>query len=154
MNFTSMNTAEIQQGLKAGDFSAREVAQASIDHIAKADASVHAYLEFTPEAALAAAELVDNALAAGNFDELGPLAGVPVAFKDNMNMEGTHTTFLPTQQPALIACLHRVRCRSVSSIWTNSPSAPRLKHLISDRRATRGIWSACPVDLRVDRQLR
>lgn len=70
MNFTSMNTAEIQQGLKAGDFSAREVAQASIDHIAKADASVHAYLEFTPEAALAAAELVDNALAAGNFDEL------------------------------------------------------------------------------------
>lgn len=35
MNFTSMNTAEIQQGLKAGDFSAREVAQASIDHIAK-----------------------------------------------------------------------------------------------------------------------
>ena len=92
MNFTSMNTAEIQQGLKAGDFSAREVAQASIDHIAKADASVHAYLEFSPEAALAAAELVDNALAAGNFDELGPLAGVPVAFKDNMNMEGTHTT--------------------------------------------------------------
>lgn len=92
MNFTSMNTAEIQQGLKAGDFSAREIAQASIDHIAKADASVHAYLEFTPEAALAAAELVDNALAVGNFDELGPLAGVPVAFKDNMNMEGTHTT--------------------------------------------------------------
>ena len=92
MNFTSMNTAEIQQGLKAGDFSAREVAQASIDHIAKADESVHAYLEFTPEAALAAAELVDNALAADNFDELGPLAGVPVAFKDNMNMEGTHTT--------------------------------------------------------------
>ena len=90
MNFTSMNTAEIQQGLKAGDFSAREVAQASIDHIAKADESVHAYLEFTPEAALAAAELVDNALAADNFDELGPLAGVPVAFKDN----GGHTYYL------------------------------------------------------------
>jgi aspartyl-tRNA(Asn)/glutamyl-tRNA(Gln) amidotransferase subunit A len=28
----------------------------------------------------------------GTFDELGPLAGMPAAFKDNMNLKGTHTT--------------------------------------------------------------
>ena len=42
--------------------------------------------------AYAAARQVDAAIAAGAFDELGPLAGVPIAFKDNMNLVGTHTT--------------------------------------------------------------
>lgn len=37
-------------------------------------------------------EKVDAAIAAGTFDACGPLAGVPVAFKDNMNLKGTHTT--------------------------------------------------------------
>lgn len=42
--------------------------------------------------ALAAAAQVDKAIAAGTFGEMGILAGVPVAFKDNMNLEGTRTT--------------------------------------------------------------
>lgn len=92
MSFTSMGIAEIRDGLQAGDFSAVEIAKASLDHAARTDEEVHAYLEFTPEAALDAAKRVDEALAGGVFDQLGPLAGVPVAFKDNMNMEGTHTT--------------------------------------------------------------
>lgn len=92
MNFASMSIAEIRQGLEQKDFSATEIAQAAIDHVARADQQIHAYLEFTPEAALAAAKVIDSALADGTFGELGPLAGVPVAFKDNMNMEGTHTT--------------------------------------------------------------
>lgn len=92
MNFASMSIADIQQGLKQGNFSATEIARTSIDHIMQADKQTHAYLEFTPEAALAAAKSIDNALAAGTFEDLGPLTGVPVAFKDNMNMEGTHTT--------------------------------------------------------------
>ena len=35
---------------------------------------------------------MDKAIAEGSFDQMGPLAGVPVAFKDNMNQIGTHTT--------------------------------------------------------------
>lgn len=42
--------------------------------------------------ALEAAARVDAAVAAGNLAQAGPLAGVPVAFKDNMNLKGTHTT--------------------------------------------------------------
>lgn len=89
---TDMGIAQIQAGLRAGDFTAREVAKAALTHIKAADEKVHAFLEITEEAAYAAADRVDAAIAAGSFDELGPLAGIPCAFKDNMNQEGTHTT--------------------------------------------------------------
>ncbi len=92
MAITDMGIAQIREGLAAKQFSAQEVAQASLDHIAKADGQVHAFLEVTADAATAAAQRVDSAIAAGTFDTLGPLAGVPVAFKDNMNLTGTHTT--------------------------------------------------------------
>lgn len=91
-DFAMLSVSDIQAGLTAGEFSAKEVAQQSLNRIAALDTEVHAFLEVTEEAALAQAETIDAALAQGTFDELGPLAGVPVAFKDNMNMEGTHTT--------------------------------------------------------------
>lgn len=92
MPFSMMNAGEIRAGLRNGDFSAREVAQLSIDRISAVDGRINAFLETTPEQALAAADAVDQAIAKGDFDSLGPLAGVPVAFKDNLNLLGTHTT--------------------------------------------------------------
>lgn len=92
MQFSHMTIDEIQAGLRAGEFSAHEVAQVSLQHIESADASVNAFLETTAELAMQAAARIDDAIAAGTFDQLGPLAGVPVAFKDNMNLKGTHTT--------------------------------------------------------------
>ncbi|MFR3273290.1 MAG: amidase family protein [Slackia sp.] len=87
-----MGVREIREGLAAQEFSAREIAQANLEHIAKADEAVHAYLELTEDMAYEAADRIDAAVADGTFDSMGPLAGVPVAFKDNMNLEGTHTT--------------------------------------------------------------
>ena len=92
MAISDMGIAQIREGLASKQFTAVEVAQASLDRIAQADKQVHAFLEVTSEAAMAAAQRVDQAIADGTFDTLGPLAGVPVAFKDNMNMTGTHTT--------------------------------------------------------------
>ena len=89
---TDMGIAQIQAGLRAGDFTAREVAEAALAHVKAADEKVHAFLELTEEAAFAAAERIDAAIAAGTFEELGPLAGIPCGFKDNMNQKGTHTT--------------------------------------------------------------
>ena len=88
----NMNVADIRAGLLAGDFTAREVAEASFKRIEELDGEVHAFLELTEDAAFEQAAKIDEALANGTFDEMGPLAGVPVAFKDNMNYEGTHTT--------------------------------------------------------------
>ncbi len=91
-SFAELSVAEIQAGLSAKEFSAKEVAESSLSRIASADKAVHAFLETTEEMALKAAERVDAAVAAGSLSQAGPLAGVPVAFKDNMNLEGTHTT--------------------------------------------------------------
>ena len=88
----NMNVADIRAGLLAGDFTAREVAETSFKRIEELDGEVHAFLELTKDAAFEQAAKIDEALANGTFDEIGPLAGVPVAFKDNMNYEGTHTT--------------------------------------------------------------
>lgn len=90
--FAELSVAQIQAGLTAKEFSAKEVAENSLSRIVSADKAVHAFLETTEEAALAAAARVDAAIAAGDIAQAGPLAGVPVAFKDNMNLEGTHTT--------------------------------------------------------------
>jgi aspartyl-tRNA(Asn)/glutamyl-tRNA(Gln) amidotransferase subunit A len=92
MEFGCMSAAAIRAGLRTKEFTAREVAEGSIARIQSVDAAINAFLEKTPELAFEQADKVDAAIAAGTFDACGPLAGVPVAFKDNMNQKGTHTT--------------------------------------------------------------
>ncbi|MDR0515060.1 MAG: Asp-tRNA(Asn)/Glu-tRNA(Gln) amidotransferase subunit GatA [Coriobacteriaceae bacterium] len=87
-----MNVAQIQAGLAAKSFSAHEVAAATLARIAAIDPSIHAFLEVTEQLAFEQAARIDAAIACGRLDECGPLAGAPMAFKDNMNQKGTHTT--------------------------------------------------------------
>ena len=91
-NFAMMDVASIQAGLCAKEFTAREVAEDALARVAVADVQVHAFLETCPNLAFAAADRVDAAIAAGDLAKAGTLAGIPVAFKDNMNLVGTHTT--------------------------------------------------------------
>ncbi len=90
--FAEMGVAKLRQGIVRGTFSATEIAKASLARIETVDKSVHAFLEVSEQEALAAARRIDAAYAAGDTDALGVLAGVPMAFKDNMNLLGTHTT--------------------------------------------------------------
>ncbi|MDR3053197.1 MAG: Asp-tRNA(Asn)/Glu-tRNA(Gln) amidotransferase subunit GatA [Coriobacteriales bacterium] len=90
MEYSALSIVDIQAGLAAKIFSAYELAEAAFAAIEARDPQVHAFLELTPELAFAAANRVDVALAAG--ESCGILAGVPMAFKDNMNQMGTHTT--------------------------------------------------------------
>lgn len=91
--FATMGIREIQAGLTAREFSAVEVATSALERVAAQDVQVHAFLETCDEMALAAAADIDTALAQGKaLVEIGPLAGVPIAYKDNMNLKGTHTT--------------------------------------------------------------
>ena len=92
-DFATMGVRELQAGLQAKEFSAREIAQQSLERVQKLDEDVHAFLEVTSELAYSAADMLDEKLASGlPIRECGPLAGVPMGFKDNMNLEGTHTT--------------------------------------------------------------
>lgn len=82
--------AEIRDGIDRGETSAVAVAEAVLDRIAAEDASLNAFLHVDREGALAAAAQVDRQKAAGQ--PLGPLAGVPVAVKDNLCTRGVPTT--------------------------------------------------------------
>ncbi len=90
VDIAALSAAQIRAGIIAGRFSAHDVADAAYAVIATRDTDIHAFLELTPSLAYAAAERVDAAKEAG--EELPSLAGVPVAFKDNMNQVGTKTT--------------------------------------------------------------
>ena len=85
-----LTAADVAAAIAEGALSAVEVATAALDAISARDADLHAYLEVTPHLALEAARRVDERRAAG--ESLGPLAGVPFAIKDNLQLEGTHTT--------------------------------------------------------------
>ena len=89
-SFDSLTAAQIAAGVAAGDFTATEVAQASLAAIEAREGGVQAFLQVAPELALEAAARVDANRAAGK--PLPPLAGVPLAIKDNMNLVGTRTT--------------------------------------------------------------
>ena len=71
--------AELADKLSAGEVSSREATQAHLDRIAAVDGDVHAFLHVN-EGALAAADAIDTARAAG--ERLHPLAGIPLAIKD------------------------------------------------------------------------
>ena len=85
-----LSAAAIAHGVAAGDFSATEVARATLDAIDARESEVQAFLQVSADLALSAAASTDEARARG--EELPALAGVPCAFKDNMHLVGTRTT--------------------------------------------------------------
>ena len=93
INLSRVGAADIAAAVAGKEISAREVAQAAFDRIDALEGDIHAFNQVTPELAFAAADALDARVAAGaTAAELGPLAGVPAGFKDNMNLVGTRTT--------------------------------------------------------------
>ena len=96
------SAVELMELMAAGDVTAVEVTRAHLDRVAQvdgdgtnltrgdADRDVQAFLTVTSERALADAAEVDRKRAAG--EELGAMAGVPVAVKDLVVTRGTQTT--------------------------------------------------------------
>ncbi|KJS55489.1 glutamyl-tRNA amidotransferase [Streptomyces rubellomurinus subsp. indigoferus] len=82
--------AETASAIAKGEVSAVEVAQAHLDRIDAVDKKVNAFLHVDIEGALNAAKAVDEKRAKG--EELGPLAGVPLALKDVFTTKGIPTT--------------------------------------------------------------
>ncbi|MAW99977.1 MAG: Asp-tRNA(Asn)/Glu-tRNA(Gln) amidotransferase GatCAB subunit A [Sphingomonas sp.] len=76
---TDLGVKALRDGIRSGEFSARETADAFIAQVAKAK-SLNAFLVETPDHAITAADAADAARAKG--DTLAPLAGVPIGMKD------------------------------------------------------------------------
>jgi aspartyl-tRNA(Asn)/glutamyl-tRNA(Gln) amidotransferase subunit A len=81
---------ELAAAIRSGETTAAEALTKSMGAVAERDDEINAFLHMTRDRAQAQAAAVDQAVAAGN--DPGPLAGVPVAVKDNMCTRGEPTT--------------------------------------------------------------
>jgi len=84
------SAVELARLVQAGEASAVEVVEAALERIEALDGEIRAFLWRSDDEARAAAVAVDAARSRG--EELGPLAGVPVAVKDVLCTRGIPTT--------------------------------------------------------------
>ena len=87
-DITDLGVADIRDGFRSGQFSAREVADAFNDAVAAAE-TLNCFIVTTPEKAVEAAEAADRSLASG---EVAPLSGVPLGIKDLFCTKGVQST--------------------------------------------------------------
>jgi len=90
MDYRTLTIDQIRSGLQSKDFSAVELLEEALKTSREDNAQYGGFLHFCPEKAAAAAESVDQKLAAG--EDPGPMAGVPVAVKDVILAEGVRNT--------------------------------------------------------------
>lgn len=90
-NLNESTLVEAAQGLRKGEFTSVELTQACLEAIAKKDSRINAFLTVDAKGALQQARAADRALRL-NPRGLGPLAGIPVALKDNLSTRGLKTT--------------------------------------------------------------
>ncbi|MEO0406034.1 MAG: Asp-tRNA(Asn)/Glu-tRNA(Gln) amidotransferase subunit GatA [Cyanobacteria bacterium P01_A01_bin.135] len=81
---------ELHRQLVQKERSAVEVTQTALDRIQALEPKLHSFLHITPERALQQAREIDAKIAAG--ESVGPLAGIPIALKDNICTQGVRTT--------------------------------------------------------------
>ncbi|MFM2120435.1 MAG: Acylamidase [Pseudomonadota bacterium] len=85
-----LDALALAAGIRQGELSARAATQSVLDRIAAVNPRLNALAEVCADEALAAADEADRAQARG--DLLGPLHGVPVTVKVNVDMAGHATT--------------------------------------------------------------
>jgi aspartyl-tRNA(Asn)/glutamyl-tRNA(Gln) amidotransferase subunit A len=85
-----MGARDVAAAVRTGQRSAREVTEEALAAVAARDGETHAFLEVLADVARSQATAVDAAVAGGR--DPGPLAGVPVALKDNLCTRGIPTT--------------------------------------------------------------
>jgi aspartyl-tRNA(Asn)/glutamyl-tRNA(Gln) amidotransferase subunit A len=86
----ALTISQIRDGLEQKQFSAAELALAAIENAERENPKTNAFLTFSAERALAAANRVDARIAKGEF--AGDLAGVPLGIKDVIVTRGLRTT--------------------------------------------------------------
>lgn len=89
---TRLSAARLNRSFLAGELSAAEIVQAYLERIGGVDPQVRAMVTVTGPQAMERARKLDTRRLADSGSDLGPLAGVPVAIKDNMCTQAVETT--------------------------------------------------------------
>ena len=113
MGLMSLTAVELGRKIKEKEVTVDEAVTAALDAIEKCEAQVHSFVTVDREGALKRAKEVQAKIDAGELT--GPLAGVPVAIKDNMCTKGLLTTcsskilynFVPTYTAEAILNLEK-----------------------------------------------
>ena len=113
MSILDMTALELGKRIQSGDITAVQAAEASLARIKAMEPSIHAFVTVNEEKTMEQAGKVQADIEAGRLR--GPLAGVPVAIKDNMCTEGMRTTcssrilgnFIPTYTAQAVANLEQ-----------------------------------------------
>ena len=94
---------QIAKAVKEKSVSAREVTLSALERMTQVNPAINAVIEEMPEAALTEADKLDSRIAGGEMP--GPLAGVPVTIKDNIDLAGHNNSNGLNIQKDLIADL-------------------------------------------------
>ena len=113
MDLMKLTAVQLSEKIRAGEIRVAEALQAALDAIEEKDQTINAFITVDREGALKAAEEIQKKIDAGELT--GPLAGVPVAVKDNICTKGLKTTcaskilynFVPTYNAEVIENLRR-----------------------------------------------
>ena len=102
MNLLSLTAVELEKKIKAHEVTVEEATRAALDAIRAKEKDINSFVTVDEESAMIRAKEVQKMIDDGTLT--GPLAGVPVAIKDNMCTKGMLTTcsskilynFIPT----------------------------------------------------------
>ena len=125
-------TADKLVGLyKNRDLTVTEVISSAYEEIGRVDKDVRAFISICPDRAFAEARRMDAKISAG--EPLEPLAGVPVAIKDNMTIRDVKTTcgsrvlenYIPPYTATAVERLRSAGAIVVGPDGANTPAPPR-----------------------------
>ncbi|WOO35623.1 Asp-tRNA(Asn)/Glu-tRNA(Gln) amidotransferase subunit GatA [Anaerocolumna sp. AGMB13020] len=91
MDITKLSALELGKKIKEKEISVSEAVKLQIDRIKEKDSEYNCYVSVLEDSALAEAAEVQKRIDSGELDN-APLAGVPVAVKDNICTKGIKTT--------------------------------------------------------------
>jgi Asp-tRNA(Asn)/Glu-tRNA(Gln) amidotransferase A subunit family amidase len=135
-----LSASELATRIRSGDVSAKEAAQSALARLESVNPVLNAIVAYRPDAVIQRAEAVDRARARG--DKLGPLAGVPVTVKINIDQRGFATTNGARSHENLIAQVNSPLVDNLEKAGamllgrSNSPTFA-LRWFTSNQRTTR-----------------